>query len=147
MTEEKTVGRNAISSDVAIKAGQPLIYEDIAIHFDRYGFYAGTQMIHELLKNGFKISWLNVAQDFTRIGQSKATILSRFREINQMSVTTIIDIDSVEKFLSASYEESRPMLFDVWFNSDVNVAKAELQSIMAEYFVSATHQTNNYLGL
>lgn len=72
-----------------------------------------AEMEKHATANNYRISWLNVAKDFLRLGFSSQKITSEFRELSTFQPNAI-DLLEVERFLSGDVETQRLMLSDYW---------------------------------
>ena len=94
------------------RQGKMVISSGIAKYYSEYGMpLAALQKSAET--RGQTISWLNVTDEFLKLGFSKKTILSAFSELSIFRAE-ICDITEIEAFVNSSYSEQRKMLYAFW---------------------------------
>lgn len=90
---------------IAIKGVGRALYET--------GYPIGM-LARKMTGEGVEVSWLHVADEPQKNGWPTKTILSRLREESRDSAIEL-DLQAIESFLVAEYEEQRAMIFSYLF--------------------------------
>lgn len=96
-------------------------------------------LAHKVNAEGIEVSWLHVADELQKHGWLNKTILSKLREETSDSQVAV-DMEAIGRFLEATYEDQREMIFQYLFGSPsadvIASAKARNPVTIAEAFAA-----------
>lgn len=98
-------------------AGRLIIVGGIGKMYYQEGFPMSIAA-KEMSKKGIEVSWFHIADELLRNGFKPERALSRIKEdIADSAGECKVDIEAIEKFIFATYEDSREMIFNYLFKS------------------------------
>lgn len=92
--------------------GGMIIAEGVATVYAQEGLPL-AEMEKEVKSKGLRISWLNVADQFQKMGFTRNRIVSEMQELNHFHPNAC-DVSQIEDFLEMSYTDQRDLLGEYW---------------------------------